>query len=239
MIVCAVPVKDLVSAKQRLIAVLPPSARQALARTMLADVLRALAAARVGPVWVVTREAEVAALARTAGAEVLAEAENRGHTAAVAAAQAEAHRRGAQAFLTVPGDVPCVQPAEIQALAATATTPRAAAFVPSRSGLGTNGAALAPPDAMPLTFGEPSFDNHLAAARRHGLEPHVLHLPGLSLDIDASDDLLMLRAEGSHTESGRLIADWFARGLCPRDPFPGGGIGGGHRGPLRCLAPSE
>jgi 2-phospho-L-lactate guanylyltransferase len=221
MIVCAVPVKDLVTAKQRLVAALAPPQRQALARAMLGDVLRALAAARVGPIWVVTREPEAAALARAGGVEVLTEAENRGHTAAVAAAQAEAGRRGAQAFLTLPGDVPCVRPAEIVALAGAATAPRAAVFVPSRSGLGTNGAALAPPDAMPLTFGEPSFANHLATARRHALEPQVLHLPGLSLDIDTPDDLLMLRAQGQHTESGMLMADWFERRRGRRNPILG------------------
>src|SRR5437870_4121097 len=84
------------------------------------------------------------------------------------------------------------------------------AFVPSRSGLGTNGAALAPPDAMPLTFGEPSFDNHLAAARARGLEPRVLALPGLGLDVDAPDDLAALLAAPGATVSARLVASWRA-----------------------------
>ena len=121
-IICAVPVKDLVNAKQRLTAALGPAERGELARAMLRDVLGALSAARVDAVWVVTRDAEVAALAREFGAEPLAEAENRGHTAAVAAAQAEAVRRGARMFLTVPGDVPCVVPAEIGALVAEGST---------------------------------------------------------------------------------------------------------------------
>ncbi|HEV8472122.1 MAG TPA: 2-phospho-L-lactate guanylyltransferase, partial [Methylomirabilota bacterium] len=45
MIVAAVPVKDLVNAKQRLMRVLSAAERRELARTMLCDVLRALAAA--------------------------------------------------------------------------------------------------------------------------------------------------------------------------------------------------
>jgi len=156
----------------------------------------------------VTREPEVAAIARRLGAEALAEAENRGHTAAVAAAQAQAARVGADAFLTIPGDVPCVTAAEIRALVGGLGAPPAVALVPSRSGLGTNGALLAPPGVMRLRFGEPSFDNHLAAARALGLEPRVVRLPGLGLDVDAPEDLAALLAEGAATGSGGLVAGW-------------------------------
>ena len=208
MIVAAVPVKDVVNAKQRLMRVLDAAERRELARAMLSDVLRALGGAGLDHVWVVTREPEVAAIARGLGAEPLAEAENRGHTAAVAAAQAEAARVGADAFLTIPGDVPCVTAAEIRALVGGLGAPPAVALVPARSGLGTNGALLAPPGVMRLRFGEPSFDNHLAAARALGLEPRVVRLPGLGLDVDAPEDLAALLAEGAATGSGGLVAGW-------------------------------
>lgn len=225
MIVVAVPVKDLANAKQRLVGVLEPAERTELAQAMLRDVLKALTAARLDGVWVVTRDAGVTAIARQLGGEVLSEAENHGHTAAVALAQATAERRGVHAFLTVPGDVPCVSPGEIEALAEVAAERApAAVLVPSRSGLGTNGVALTPPAAMPLTFGEPSFENHLSAARRRGLRPRVLSLPGLSLDIDSADDLRALLGEGAATESGRLLARWrIAARLAPEGSRAGGG----------------
>jgi len=208
MIVAAVPVKDLVNAKQRLVRVLDAPARAALARAMLADVLRALGGAGLDQVWVVTREPEVAAIARALGAEPLAETENRGHTAAVATAQAEAARAGADAFLTIPGDVPCVTAAEIRTLLDALVAPPAVVFAPSRSGLGTNGVLLTPPAAMRLTFGEPSFDNHLAAARALRLDPRIVSLPGLGLDVDDPDDLAALLRAGADTESARLVAGW-------------------------------
>jgi 2-phospho-L-lactate guanylyltransferase len=204
----AVPVKDLVNAKQRLLPVLAPAERADLAGAMLRDVLGALARAGVGAVWVVTRDAAVVSIARSLGAEILAESSNQGHTAAVAHAQAHAAERGLRVFATVPGDVPCVTAAEIRALVAAAAPAPRAVFAPSRSGLGTNGVALSPPALMPLTFGEPSFANHLAAARRRGVVPQVLDLPGLGLDIDAREDLRALLAEGPETESGRLLAAW-------------------------------
>ena len=209
MIIAAVPVKDLSAAKQRLASVLTLVERDQLARAMLRDVLRALAAAELDRVCVVTCEPAAAAIARALGAEPLVEAENRGHTAAVALAQAEAARRGARMFLTVPGDVPRVTGDELREFA-RAAAPGEPAFVPSRSGLGTNGVALTPPDSMPLTFGEPSFTRHLETARRHGLAPRVLPLPGLGLDIDGPEDLTALLAEPADTETARLVSSWLA-----------------------------
>jgi 2-phospho-L-lactate guanylyltransferase len=208
MIVAAVPVKDLANAKQRLVGVLDAGQRRELARAMLGDVLGALSAAGLDRIWVVTREPEVAVVARALGAEPLVEADNRGHTAAVALAQAEAVRAGVDVFLTVPGDVPCLTAAEIRALLAVVGAPPSVVFAPSRSGLGTNGVVLAPPAAMRLTFGEPSFANHLAAARTLGLLPRVVALPGLALDVDVADDLAALLAAGAATASGRLLAAW-------------------------------
>jgi len=207
MIVAAVPIKDLMHAKQRLVSVLTPAERGELARAMLHDVLQALAAAELDRVWIVTRDPAVTAIARGLGVEPLAEPENRGHTAAVALAQAEAARRGAGVFLTVPGDVPCVTAAELRQLASAAIE-GVPAFAPSRSGLGTNGVALTPPGAMGLTFGEPSFSRHLETARSHGLIPRVLALPGLGLDIDTPEDLAALLAEGGATETERLVSRW-------------------------------
>ena len=209
-LVVAMPIKDLTHAKQRLTSVLSVGERGELARAMLGDVLRALAAADLGRVWVVTRDPAAAAIARSLDAEPLAEAENRGHTAAVALAQAEATRRGVRVFLTVPGDVPCVTADELRRLA-DGVREGAPVLVPSRSGLGTNGVALAPPDAMPLTFGEPSFAGHLETARRRDLVPQVLTLPGLGLDVDAPEDLAAILAEPTTTETRRLLEGWRAR----------------------------
>lgn len=206
--VAAVPVKDLENAKQRLVPVLTPAERRDLARAMLEDVLAALQEAGLDEVLVVTRDPHVMALARRFAVTILEEAENRGHTEAVALAQHRAAQMKADAFLTIPGDVPLVTAQEIRAVCRAAGSRPGAAFVPSRSGFGTNAALLTPPDAMPLKFGEPSFANHLAAARERGLEPTVLRLPGLGLDIDGPDDLAELVEHGRDTKSGRLLKAW-------------------------------
>jgi len=202
-----IPAKDLETAKQRLVPVLSPDERRALARAMLADVLETVTAARLDGVLVVTRDAEVIALARAFAVTIVEEAENRGQTEAVALGQRAAADRGAQRFLTVPGDAPQITPDEIAALVAAVPDRPGVAFVPSRSGFGTNGAVLTPPDIMALKFGEPSFANHLIAARRRGLNPVVLDLPGLGLDIDGPEDLRALLESERHTRSQGLLRE--------------------------------
>lgn len=204
--VVVVPAKDFAGAKQRLGDALPAAARAALARAMLEDVLAALASAPVDRVVVVTPDAEVAAVAEGSGAMVVREPEGRGHTAAVERGIALCREWGATVMLTVPGDVPCLTADEVARILAACGPAPAAVFVPSRSGLGTNAACLAPPDAVPLRFGEPSFADHLAAARARRIEPVVLSLPGAGLDIDRPEDLQALRDMGPGTRAAGALA---------------------------------
>jgi 2-phospho-L-lactate guanylyltransferase len=207
--VAAVPAKDFRDAKHRLASLLAPDERAALAQAMLEDVLGVVCAAPFDAVWVVTDAAEVIACARRFPVEILAEEPSGGHTEAVAGAQARARARGLDCFVTVPGDVPGVVAGELAALLEAARGgARAAVFVPSISGFGTNGVLLRPPDAMALKFGEPSFANHLMAARGRDLAPTVLPLAGLGLDIDTPDDLRVFLARGGSTRTARLLAEW-------------------------------
>ena len=207
MTVAALPVKDLANAKERLIPLLSPAERQTLARAMLEDVLNALRLAPLDQILVVTRDPEVMELARGFTASILEEEANLGHTEAVALAQHHAAANGADRFLTIPGDVPLVTAKEIAMICRAAPSAPGALFVPSRSGLGTNGALLTPPEIMPLKFGEPSFQNHLAAARARGIEPVLLPLAGLGLDIDDPEDLRALIEHGEPSRAGRVLQD--------------------------------
>ncbi len=184
---------------------LPAAARAALARAMLEDVLGALAQAPVDRTVVVTPDAEVASVAERWGAFVVREAEGHGHTAAVARGVALCREWGATVLLTVPGDLPCLTADEVRQILETCGVAPTAVFVPSRSGVGTNAACLAPPDAVPLRFGEPSFADHLAAARARGIEPVVLRLSGAGLDIDRPEDLETLRREGPGTRAAAVL----------------------------------
>lgn len=197
-----VPVKRLELAKQRLGGVLDAAARQALYRCMLEDVLDALAAARLpAEVVIVSADAEVRALAERRGARLLEDTEQAGQSAAIALAARALAAEGRDGMLTIPGDVPLCRAADIDAVLAAHDGAPAVTLVPARDDFGSNALACSPPDAIAFHFGDDSFRRHLAAARAIGIEPRVLRLPRLALDIDRPEDLALLarRAHAGRT----------------------------------------
>ena len=62
-----------------------------------------------------------------------------------------------------------------------------------------------PANAVPLRFGDNSFFPHLAAAKARGIEPHVMRLPRIALDIDTPEDLALFLATPSTTRAHALL----------------------------------
>ncbi len=201
-----VPAKDLAQAKQRLAGVLSAEERQGLAQAMLADVLAALTAVpALAGVIVVTREAALAATARSVGARVIADLRHEGPNAAIMLAASELSAERAAGMLAIPADVPLVTAAEIAEIAAVAPSPPAVTLVPALADMGTNAIALAPVDAIPIRFGKQSFFHHLEAALERGITPRILRLAGIGLDIDWPEDLAAFVALGSATRSHAFL----------------------------------
>lgn len=211
----AVPVKGLADAKTRLSPVLSPDERRRLFVLMLEDVLSALTAARgLDGILAVTGDPAAAELARRHGARVLAETGGRGQSAAVGAAAAVLCAAGATAMLALPADVPLVTAAEIETLLAAHDAAPAVTIAPAADRRGSNGLLCSPPDIIPFHFGDDSFVPHRAAARRLGIEPAVLTLPGFGLDIDRPADLLDLLAQSATTRAQAwLVESGIARRL--------------------------
>src|SRR5262249_12419245 len=130
-----------------------------------------------------------------------------GHTGAVTAAAHRLQRDGRNSILTLPGDIPRVTASEISSLLAAHDSGKSFGIVPARDGRGSNAILMTPPDAVPLSFGDDSFVRPLAAARRAGIEPHILHLPGIGLDIDHPEDLALFMREPSPTHAWAFLAD--------------------------------
>lgn len=206
----ALPVKRFADAKQRLSSLLSQAERQSLAAAMLVDVLSALAAAPLDGIMINTPDPLAAALARRFGARVVQIRSEDGHTAAVAAMAETLAAEGVAAMLVLPGDIPRITAAEIGQLCAARRPAPSFTIAPAHDERGSNAVLLAPPNAVKLRFGDDSFFPHLDAARRQGIEPVAVALPGIGLDIDQPDDLraLLGATPVQDTHTTRLLRDF-------------------------------
>ena len=203
-----VPVKERVSAKERLAPILRPEARQALALAMLEDVLTAVTAARgIAGLLVVTVDADAGRLAASFGARLTEAGARDGHTGAVSAAARLLAAEGRAGMLTLPGDIPLVTPAEIACVLAAHPPAPSFTIVPSHDERGSNAIACSPPDVAPLRFGENSFYPHLQTAEVCGIRPNLLRLPGIALDIDNPEDVVSFMRTQSSTRAWAVLAE--------------------------------
>jgi 2-phospho-L-lactate guanylyltransferase len=202
-----VPVKDLEHAKQRLADVLDAAERRDLFRAMLEDVLSVLARSRnLAGVALVTRDPEATVLASRYGARVLKEDQNRGHTAASSFGARRLADEGMAGMVQLPADIPLVTVEDVDVLLRAHGPAPSVTIAPSRDELGSNAVVCSPPDALPFRFGDDSYFPHLERARRLGIEPTVVHRPGLALDVDTPEDLLTFLATPSRTRAYDYLA---------------------------------
>jgi 2-phospho-L-lactate guanylyltransferase len=185
-------VKRFGAAKQRLAGGIDDARRAAVVTAMLEDVLEAIGEVRpIERTIVVTSEAPAAGLAAAAGAEVLPDPDEGGHSGAALAGIARARELGVRCVVLLPGDCPLLDPRELERLL-TGMPEHFVAVVPDRHGTGTNALALTPPEAIRPAFGEGSCARHVAAAREAGIPYAVEELPSLALDLDTPADVIAL-----------------------------------------------
>jgi 2-phospho-L-lactate guanylyltransferase len=163
---------------------LDPSAREALSRAMLADVLAA--AVEVGTTWVVTPDPAAATAAREAGAAVIPDPGG-GQGAAVEAALSQA---GAGRVLVVNSDLPTLSAADLRSLAEA--TPASGIAVAAAEDGTTNALGLSDATLFAPLYGSGSAARFQAHAADSGLTSVSVTRAGLRDDADSLADLVRL-----------------------------------------------
>jgi 2-phospho-L-lactate/phosphoenolpyruvate guanylyltransferase len=201
------PIKDLRNAKQRLVGVLTPEQRFALAQAMLADTFRAVhGVQRAEQIFVVSNYQPAIEKAAEYRWEILREEQQTSESASVDAASRICERRGISALLRLPLDLPLVRAADIDELLAIECAAPAMVIVPSRDGTGTNALLRMPPTLFPSHFGEGSFAKHCSEAQRAGARVIVGRNERLEIDVDDESDLQTLaHLDLASTETGAWL----------------------------------
>jgi 2-phospho-L-lactate guanylyltransferase len=213
----AVPVKELSSAKSRLMRVVDDEARVELALAMLRDVLSALRGSRrLSSVLVVSSDPRVLEEAVKAGARPVDEGRPRGVNEALKLALKICLEEGADAMLVVPSDLPLLTEGCVSKLLDLLGPPPSMVISPSRDRSGTNALLLSPPNAIGFSFGQGSFKRHLSMARGRGMDVVSYEAPELSLDVDDARDLRALMASASRGHTAELLASLKAEGRLSR-----------------------
>ena len=184
-----------------------PRHRAGLVEAMLTDMLQAIGRApSVTAVHVVTPTPEIAILAAALGAAALLERGGEGLNAAFSFAREPIASRAPNATLVVlPGDLPGLDPAELEAVIAQRDE-GSMVLVPAARDGGTGALALRADVNFPFAYGPASFERHLALARALGLEPRVMAQPSLADDLDRPADLRAWLAAGRRGATATLLA---------------------------------
>src|SRR5712692_7010216 len=203
------PVKDMNNAKKRLIGVLTPEERFALARAMLADTIRAVRGVRCAEkIFVVTNYEPVMRLAEENQWEILREEQQISESHSVDAASKICEQRGVSGLLRLPLDLPLIRSSDIDELLTAECHAPTLVIVPSRDGTGTNAMLRTPPTLFPSHFGTGSFSKHLAEAETAHARVMVRRNARLEMDVDDEADLrALLKHDLSGTATGRWLRE--------------------------------
>jgi 2-phospho-L-lactate/phosphoenolpyruvate guanylyltransferase len=204
-----VPYKGRHGGKQRLAGLLDEHERRTLSAAMLGDVTAALTACPgVDRVVVVTPEAVDSDQIRDPRVSWLleprapADTSADGLNGALVYMQQVALRDGARRLLIVPADLPTLTDGDVEAMLDAAGRDGAAIVIaPDQGETGTNALLLSPPDLLAPRFGVDSFRAHRIAAYERGVEPSIVHRPGLALDVDTPGDVARLLATAGNSRT--------------------------------------
>ncbi len=189
-----VPVKRFSAAKSRLSPALPVRQRRKLARALLEHTLMALVRLKgIEGILVVSKERAVPAIAGKYGAVYVREGKCDGLNRALVRAMDEAVRRGAEAIMVLPADLPLLRTRDLAQAMRQGSRRAFAVIAPDRAEQGTNLLYLSPPGIIEFSFGERSFKKHLQSARRKKIRVSVFRTLALAQDIDRPEDLSILR----------------------------------------------
>jgi len=191
-----VPVKPLRRGKSRLSGVLSDDQRAALNKKLLIHTLNTITPLpELAQVLVVSRDPEALAIARAQGARTVLEDGTPHLNIAITRATAVASMYNAAGVLILPADLPQMVPEDVTVMVKAASSSPAVVIAPDHRRQGTNALLVKPAGLLKYSFGENSFQRHIAQAEEKGAKVSVIELPSLARDVDYPEDLAFLNGQ--------------------------------------------
>lgn len=206
------PIKNLLSAKQRLAGVLTPAERQQLCEAMVRDVLCVLAKLQqeglLAQLWVLSDDARLDDIVAGFGIERLSEEKlaerfpqlcpytGLNRAAELAAAFVRATFGEQHGLLIVHGDLPLANIAELRRLLLAhkhnSRSGRSLSIIADRHGKGSNVLASTPAGCVPFSYGQDSYALHIDSASSQGITTQIIASDDYALDVDTEKDMQQL-----------------------------------------------
>lgn len=207
-IVVVIPIRSLRNGKTRLASLLDPDERERLMRASAERVVEGAVASGIAEaILVVSPEPEALAWAAARGEGVVSLPQPShlpGLNGAIEAGREWALARGADAILSLFGDLPLLAAADLSSLAAH---PESVVLGADRRGEGTNALLLRLAGRgveFRFAFGEASLPRHMAEARRLGLGVATHESVGTGFDLDTPADWADYLEAANAREAGLL-----------------------------------
>jgi 2-phospho-L-lactate guanylyltransferase len=192
-----VPVKTRAESKSRLAGVLSPPQRADLVAGMLDHTLDVLGGwPALAGVLLVSADPEIWEIGARHGVDVLREADVPGLNQSLERAREELLRRGAEALLAVPADLPLLTRESLEAVFRAAPPAPSVVIAPDRHHSGTNALLISPVTLIPFRFGQGSLGQHTHQAQQARAALVCVDSSALGFDVDRPEDLDRLASLG-------------------------------------------
>lgn len=194
-----IPVKSFSGAKTRL--GLPAKIKSELCEMMLGEIVRTVSASpHIDTTVLVTKEERAMRIASRAGAEVVRDEAEDGVNSAVALADAFLQRKGYDASMVLPQDIPYLKIQDIDFMLNYKMHPDFAIIVPSQRFDGTNALVRMPIDLMGTHYDDDSYRKHMGEAKTRTRNVAMVFVRRVMWDVDDMGDLEFLLGQPEKPE---------------------------------------
>ena len=192
-----IPIKPLATAKSRLSSVLSIEARRKLVIKLFQNtIIRLNNWDQIGGILVISADSAYKNFIVDPGITFLNENQASGLNTSIRLAANYLIAQSVESMLVIHADMPYLNQKDLNRLLRIAEFP-GLTIAPDHHGTGTNIMLVSPPDLIPFSYGENSYQKHIKSAQEIGARVNSLFSEALAFDIDLPVDLMRLTQEDS------------------------------------------